>query len=354
MRMFLKNIWYVAASPSEIDKGSVSRRICDELIVLYRKADGSIAALQDRCPHRFIPLSMGTREGDDLRCAYHGLKFGPDGTCVERPGGANENPAPIRVKRYEAVEKFGYVWIWMGEAEHADPSLIPDFSFITDVRFKCESGYLHVKGNYELISDNLLDLSHVNYLHPQIASASHWSEWDNRLEVTGNTVWSRLARPNQVPGAMHRLMWDSSSERADGRGDVRWDAPGVLLANTALTEVGADIETTGLHTPSAHFLTPETQYTTHYFWINGRNAKLDDEDISEMLRVGVGNIFSTQDGPIVEAEQAAMGTCTDFLAQKPLILKADAAGIYARRILRRMLREEQQADAAAPTNGAVA
>ncbi len=346
--MFLRNVWYVAGPIGELDEGVVSRRICDELIALYRKGDGSVVALEDRCPHRFVPLSMGRREGDDLRCGYHGLKFGPDGVCTERPGGADENPAPICVKAYPAVENYGYVWLWMGAAERADEGLIPDFSFITDPDYKCEQGYLHVKCHHELLTDNLLDLSHVNYLHPQVASTSHWTEWDNRVTVDGNTVWSRLSRPNQVPGVIQRMMWDSPSERGDGRGDVRWDAPSVLFANTAITEVGADIDSTGLQTPSAHLLTPETATSSHYFWVTGRNAKKDEQKITDMLQTGVAHIFSTQDGPMAEAEQAAMGDSTDFLAHKPLILKADAAGIRARRILRKLIREEQAGLSSAP------
>ncbi len=340
--MFLKNIWYAAAPAGELGEGIVSRRICNELIAMYRKADGTVVALEDRCPHRFVPLSMGTREGDDLRCGYHGLKFGPDGICNDKPGGATENPTPICVKTYPTAEKFGHLWIWLGEAARADASLIPDFSFITDPTFKCESGYLHIKGHHEMIADNLLDLSHVNYLHPQIASGSHWSEWDNRVVVEGNTVWSRLSRPSQVPGVFQRMLWDSPSERGDGRGDVRWDAPSVLFANTAITEIGADIDTTGVQTPSAHLLTPETEFSTHYFWATGRNVKREDDAISTMLREGVGQVFSTQDGPMVEAEQRAMGNSTDLLAHKPIILKADAASIRARRILQKLIRGEQE------------
>jgi phenylpropionate dioxygenase-like ring-hydroxylating dioxygenase large terminal subunit len=341
MQMFLRNVWYVAAPIEELEGGLVSRRICGEQIVFYRKTDGAVAALEDRCPHRFVPLSMGKREEDSLRCGYHGLRFGPDGICNDRPGGAGENPAPISVKAYPTTEKFNYLWIWLGDAERADPGSIPDFSFITSTEFANVSGYLHVKAHHEMVTDNLLDLSHVNYLHPQIASTSHWSEWDNRVVVEGNTVWSRLFRPSQIPGVFQRMLWDSPSERGDGRGDVRWDPPSVLFANTAITEVGADLDSTGMHTPSAHFLTPETEHSTHYFWTSGRNVRLDDAKISEMLQQGVASVFGTQDGPMAEAEQAAMGDSTDFLAHKPLILKADAAGIRARRILRRLIREEQ-------------
>lgn len=343
--MFLKNSWYVAGPADDFGEALVSRRICDRQIVLYRKGDGTLVALEDRCPHRFVPLSMGTREGDSLRCGYHGLRFGPDGVCDEKPGGAAENPSAICVSAFPITERYGYAWMWMGEQDRADPNLIPDFSFIVDPDYKCENGYLMVQGHHELIADNLLDLSHVNYLHPQLASTSHWSEWDNRVEVDGNTVWSRLKRPNQVPGAFQKMMWGSESERGDGRGDVRWDAPSVLFANTAITEVGDDIDTTGLQTPSAHFLTPETATTTHYFWVTGRNKQQDNQQITDALQAGVGQVFSTQDGPMVEAEQRAMGDSVDLLAHKPVILKADAAALRARRILKRLIRDEQAGDA---------
>ncbi|EHJ61744.1 aromatic ring-hydroxylating dioxygenase subunit alpha [Novosphingobium pentaromativorans] len=342
--MFLKNVWYVAGPSSDFGEDVVSRRICDRPVAFYRKSDGSIAALHDRCPHRFVPLSMGQREDDSLRCGYHGLRFGPDGVCDDKPAGDQENPAKICTQHFAVEERYGYAWIWMGEAENAKPAMIPDFSFITSGEFKCEAGYLKVQGHHELITDNLLDLSHVNYLHPQISGGSHWSEWDNRVEVDGNTVWSRLSRPNQKPGAFQKMLWGSDSERGDGRGDVRWDAPSVLYANTAITEVGADIETSGFHTPSAHFLTPETATSTHYFWVTGRNMAKDDEKVSAMMEKGVGEVFETQDGPMVEAEQEAMGNSTDFLAHKPLILKADAAGIRARRILRKLIRDEQETE----------
>lgn len=341
--MFLRNTWYVAGPAEDFGSDVVSRRICDKPVVFYRTQDGILVALHDRCPHRFVPLSMGMREGDSLRCGYHGLRFGPDGECNDKPGGAKENPARICVDSFPMVERWNYAWIWMGEHDRADPGLIPDFSFITDPEFKCEAGYLNVKGHHELITDNLLDLSHVNYLHPQIASTSHWSEWDNRVEVDGTTVWSRLSRPNQVPGAFQKMMWGSQSERGDGRGDVRWDAPSVLYANTAITEVGEDIETSGLHTPSAHFLTPETETSTHYFWATGRNMQRDNQEFTDLIQKGVGQVFETQDGPMVEAGQRAMGDSTDFLSLKPLILKADAAGIRARRILRKLIREEAEA-----------
>ena len=347
--IFLKNCWYAGSSVDELDHGLVARKICDTPIVFFRKADGSIAALEDRCPHRFVPLSLGRREDDALRCAYHGLKFDADGRCVEKPGGVDENPVDICVRAFPAEARHGYVWVWMGDPTLADVERIVDFSFITDAQYAVVQGYLHVKAHHELIADNLLDLSHVQYLHPEIASGSHWSEFKNSVRQDGDTVYSMLSRPGQRPGPLQRILWDSDSEFADGRGDIRWDAPSLLYGNTAFAEVGQDIEATGCKQPSAHLLTPETERTTHYFWVAGRNSRLHDAQIHEMMRAGVSRVFSTQDGPIIEAQQAAMGDSTDFLAHKPMILKADAAGMRARRVLRKLIREEQASTASKTT-----
>src|SRR5690606_4460479 len=139
---------------------------------------------------------------------------------------------------------------------------------------------------------------------------------DNKVEVDGTTVWSRLNRPNQIIGVFQKILWRTESERGDVRGDVRWNAPSVLYANTAITEVVQDIETTGLHSPSAHFLAAESETSSHYFWVTGLNMQHDNEEINTMLQRGVGEVFETQDGPMVEAEQFSMGNSTDFFAHK--------------------------------------
>jgi vanillate O-demethylase monooxygenase subunit len=333
---FLKNAWYVAGFTHEVAEKPVSRRICDQLLVLFRKGDGSVAVLEDRCPHRFVPLSAGWVEGDSIRCVYHGLRFDAAGRCDERPNDDGPMPPQLCVRSFPTAERYGCVWIWMGDAEAADPATIPDFGFIADTeKYDHVFGYLNVKANHELISDNLLDLSHVHYLHPQIKPEDGFEKYQNKVEQDGDTIWSKLWKPGYAPGAFQRSLWGSDSPTADGRSDVRWDAPSYLLATTALTEVGQSIED-GALLPNAHLITPETEYSSHYFWVVGRNTRRGDKELSALLEQVVGDVFLTQDGPVIEAQQRAMGEATDFLAQRPVILKADAAGIRARRVLKRL------------------
>lgn len=73
---WLRNRWYVAGWDSEIDRAPFARTICGEPVVLYRKLDRSVVAMRDACPHRLLPLSLGIKEGDSIRCRYHGLLIG--------------------------------------------------------------------------------------------------------------------------------------------------------------------------------------------------------------------------------------------------------------------------------------
>jgi phenylpropionate dioxygenase-like ring-hydroxylating dioxygenase large terminal subunit len=244
------------------------------------------------------------------------------------------------------LEKHGLVWIWMGEPALAEAALIPDFSFMEREDYAVVTGYLHVKANYELISDNLLDLSHLHYLHPQIKPENGFENFENRVVQEGNTVWSKLWKPSYMPSAFQRSLWGSDSPTADGRSDVRWNAPSLLIATSALCEVGQPIDE-GAQLPNAHLITPETEFTSHYFWSVGRSVRLNEPEMDAQLKSVVGAIFSTQDAPIIESQQRAMGANTDFLSQKPVILKADGAGIRARRVLKRLLQAEQQGEAIA-------
>ncbi len=162
---FLKNTWYVAAWSHEIAAdGMVARTIIGVPLLFWRDAGGTVVALDDRCCHRAAPLSKGRREGDNIRCMYHGLLFDKSGKCVEIPSQEFIPPA-AKVRAYPVVERFKWVWIWMGEPDKADPSLIPDTHYLDDAGWRGTPGYMHYAANYLLITDNLLDFSHLSYVH---------------------------------------------------------------------------------------------------------------------------------------------------------------------------------------------
>lgn len=162
--MFLHNSWYVAAWAHELGDRPLARTILGEPIVLFRTASGAVGALRDRCPHRHLPLSMGKIVGEDIECGYHGMQFGVGGRCRAIPSQSLVPPS-ARVRAYPLREKYGWVWIWMGEADAADEALIPDFSKLTDPAFAAVGKTNHVRASYRLLIDNLLDLSHVGFVH---------------------------------------------------------------------------------------------------------------------------------------------------------------------------------------------
>ena len=162
--MFLRNYWYVAATDTEVERKPLGRIILGEPIVFYRLEDGTPVALEDRCAHRHLPLSMGKLVGDTLQCHYHGLRYDKTGTCVRVPG-QDMIPRSARVRSYPVVERYHWLWIWMGDPALADPAKITDYHWLDDPNWGAKGQYLHVKCNWQLVVDNLLDLTHLAFVH---------------------------------------------------------------------------------------------------------------------------------------------------------------------------------------------
>ena len=175
--MFLKNYWYVGAYGHEVGRTLLARTILNEKIVFYRTEDGTSVAMENRCCHRRAPLSHGKLIGDELECGYHGLTYDPSGACVRIPG-QTKIPERARVRTYPVAERWQWVWIWMGDPALADPSLIPDhlYRFNEDPEWTAVGGYLHVKAHYQLLVDNLMDLSHETFLHAKTIGTVHVAE----------------------------------------------------------------------------------------------------------------------------------------------------------------------------------
>src|SRR5436190_6166182 len=162
--MFIRNSWYVAGFTGEIEKCLLARRFLGEPVVLYRQSNGKICALEDRCCHRGLPLSMGEVNGNLLRCQYHGLEYDCSGTCVKIPG-QDVIPSTARVKAYPIAVRGQAIWIWMGERDLADEASIPEFPWFDDSKWDWKFKVFNIKCDYEMLHDNLLDLTHVAYVH---------------------------------------------------------------------------------------------------------------------------------------------------------------------------------------------
>ncbi|WP_312960743.1 aromatic ring-hydroxylating dioxygenase subunit alpha [Stutzerimonas nitrititolerans] len=342
---YLRNVWYVAAWDNEIKPGELfPRRLLDQPVLFFRDTAGRVQAIADCCPHRFAPLSMGKLCGDAVQCGYHGLRFDGSGACTHNPHGDGKIPRAARVRNYPVAEKYSVIWIWMGEPEQAKEALIPDFSCMDPQHVYVAKRYLHARVNYVLESDNILDLSHIEFLHPSTLGSSDVSQAITRVEQEGDTVWSYRQTVNEIlPDFLYAAFGFEQGTRVDRWIDVRWDAPANMLLLAGATPTGRS-RSEGRETPLPHLFTPETATTTHY-WFSfpmPRARGEEGERIAEEQVSGLYQPFSTEDLPMLEAQQQVLGEA-EFWSQKPILLPGDAAAVRARRVLDQLIRNEQLA-----------
>jgi phenylpropionate dioxygenase-like ring-hydroxylating dioxygenase large terminal subunit len=343
---YLRNAWYVAAWSEDLaDEAVLGRMILKEPVVLYRQKNGEVVALEDRCPHRFAPLSMGkVLRGDRIQCPYHGLEFDRTGACVLNPHGNKHIPPRARVRSYPVTEKHKAIWVWMGE-QAADPAKVPDFSVLDNAPelHSTKRDRITIKANYELIIDNLLDLSHTSYLHEGILGNAETVESDISIEQDGDdVVVSRYARNAKVPG-MNKLMWPDVPDQVDKFTEMRWMAPSTLRLISGVCLPGAAKESgSGYH--AIHLLTPETDRTTHYFFTAVRFGVFSKGDalnrqIQEKIAAMRRFAFEEQDAPVIEAQQRIIDHSQT--AVDPVILAIDVGPVRYKQVLNRLIRAEQ-------------
>lgn len=327
---FLRNAWYVAAWAAEVGKAPLGRTLLGVPLVLYRSETGQPHALRDRCPHRAAPLSRGKVVGERLQCAYHGIEFDGSGQCVRNPHLAGPGGLRLRVQSYPVAERYGACWIWMGDASLADPTRIPeDYAAFSELAVV--PGYTHVKADYRLIVDNLLDLSHAEYLHAETVGTPGASEAvQSRLVAKPDSITVERTTNGLPPSPLLALVW-KRSDKVDKWSNITWRAAGNLFLDIGITVPGGRRQD-GLHFPSGHLLTPETETTTHYFWINGRDFSMDDSALSERLRQQFARTFAEEDAPIIEAAQRNL-LLEGEGAQLASFTVGDAGSARARRML---------------------
>jgi phenylpropionate dioxygenase-like ring-hydroxylating dioxygenase large terminal subunit len=346
---FLRNAWYMAAWSSEIGTALVRRRLLGNPVVMYRLENGRVAALTDRCPHRFAPLSKGERIGDAIQCGYHGLTFDAAGKCIRSPF-ADKVPNGAIVKSWPVVERDGVVWIWAGEDTAGDDRTVPDLSAVSDGSgvFPIH-GHQLMRANYEYTTDNLMDLSHIEFVHKgSFAGAGVIFAGKHTVRQEGNTVHSDWWMPNVLAPA-HTFGIYERDLRTDHWLDMHWQAPATMRLEIGAVPAGAPREQ-GCIVQQAHILTPETEHTTHYFWSTTRSSPVATPEGDSFLRALMLQAFDQEDAPIIEAAYANLDG-GEFWAQKPVFIGVDAAGTRARRVLQAMINSERQskpADTASP------
>ena len=354
--MFLKNYWYVAAFANEIGRDPFPRRILDEPVVLWRTEAGVPVAFEDQCCHRQAPLSLGRTVGDCLQCGYHGMTFDAEGACVAIPG-QTSIPEGARVRTYPVVERWDFVWIWMGDAALADPETIPNCLFNQADDWACVGGYLHLDCHYQLLVDNLLDLTHETFLHAKTIGNEHVADTplakvqaNNKAALSVSPLQRAVSDRKSVTATRWMLDIDpppiyTKSGGFEGRKVDRWqllhfEPPSHVWLDAGVAATGTGAPDGDRKEGITHILydgiTPETERSTHYFWTFPRDYKIDDPAIDELLGVGIQNTF-IEDKEMLEKQQALMDAYPDRVR---IDINADAPATQARRLVDRLLKAE--------------
>ncbi|OJY61845.1 MAG: hypothetical protein BGP16_14380 [Sphingobium sp. 66-54] len=341
---YLANSWYCAGWSSELDSGTIGRTFLARPIVIYRDSHHETVALDGRCPHRFAPLAKGVVKGDTLMCPYHGLVFDRSGACVHNPHGDGHIPPNAKVRSYPVVEKNGAIWIWLGDPDEADIQQISETSWLTDKAYASVTGYLKVHANYQLVSDNLLDLTHAPFLHANTVGGDPEDSIGQQMEIDfhmddGNVIHSDyLVRNMRRPTPQMRPLW--GDRPGDFRAEMTWRPASVQELDIRMSPPGAP-KTEGVHVPSLDYLVPENDLVTHYFFAVGRNVAIEDDEQTEMMGRFARMAFEQEDEPMIRDCQDLMGT-TDLFSLQPAILKTDIASIQARRILNKLIKQSSR------------
>lgn len=348
MTTLIKNAWYVAGFGSEIDDKLRRFEILGEPILLFRRQDGSVAALHDRCPHRLLPLSKGQRIGDQVQCGYHGLTFDSEGKCTRIPG-QDKIPASTYVTAYPVVERHDIVWIWMGDAERADPAKIFDLPQFTDPAWHAhQGGALHIKSNYLNVAENLVDPAHVSFVHPTTLGNKASENIPVHVSTEGEVIvawrWIRDAEP---------IGFFKAFGGFDGNVD-RWHYYNLHMPSIAVIDFGSapvemaigeseDERNKATRVLALHLMTPVDENHTIDRWMHLRNTAMADEaasaKVDELLRTAFAEDLEILEA--VHAEEQRPRT------RRPIRIAIDRGPMVYRKRINEMIEQERTQDMSA-------
>jgi len=336
--IFLRNDWYVAALSHEVADGPAAFTVLGEPIVLYRDHVGVVVALEDRCVHRQAPLSLGTVEGDRLQCGYHGFTYDRTGACVLIPS-QDRVPPDARVRAYPVRERHGMVFVWTGDPAKCETRAPFDFPYAEDAGWSCHTARLHGRFDYRLLIDNLLDLTHLSFVHKATIGSAGLARDDN-------TTTERDSDRVKV------TRWSPDIEQAPAHVEItgyagridRWQIIEFTPASFIWLQVGTAKAGSGgrdasdkdklLDRHALHIMTPETAASTHYLWVMANKAGSLSETQEQILRDRSIEAFN-EDIAIIEGQQSRLDPSRAIVD-----VGSDAGQIAGRRLLERLIAED--------------
>lgn len=328
--MFIRNAWYVGALDKEVGEDLFARDILGEQVLMYRRGDGSVVAMEDRCAHRQVPLSKGRRRGDEVECWYHGMRYAASGECVHIP---TQSMIPQRacVRTFPAVEKDGFVWLWMGDPSRRDESLIPSHSVCSAPNMAGEMIYCPIACNYLFGIDNLLDVSHVTFVHLKTLVSDAVAETPPDIVVNDKEIIVRRTLRNEKAPPLHAKIMNL--EFIDRVQEVRYWPVGNTRVETIAYPPGRP-EGPALRLYTTTIFTPATEKTMHTFVGMHRDFAIDNAQLTKMI-TGEVDLTVNEDRDVAEHLQ------NNWKNEHPLVqLTVDRASNAARQMLDRLLRED--------------
>ena len=344
------NAWYVAAWDHEVTRKPMARRIADRPLALYRTEDGKAVALADACWHRLAPLSMGKTVGKDgIQCPYHGIVYNSAGRCASMPAQESINPSAT-VPSFPVVERYRFVWVWLGDPTKADPDLVPDMHQMDSQDWAGDGESIFAPCNYQLVLDNLMDLTHEEFVHASSIGQDELSESEFVVTHDDRTVTvTRWMLNIDAPPFWLKNMRDKFpgfEGKVDRWQIIRFEAPTTIRIDVGVAKAGTGAQegnrSQGVNGYVMNTISPETAKTCHYFWAFMRNYCLDSQLITTQLRNGVHGVFG-EDEAMLKAQQEAIDANPDYEFYS---LNIDAGGMWVRRLIERMLQAEGRLAAA--------
>ncbi|KRW73860.1 2Fe-2S ferredoxin [Pseudomonas sp. TTU2014-066ASC] len=328
--------WYVAALGWELKDKPIGRTLLNKSVVLFRTADGQVAALENRCCHRALPLSDGTLEPRGIRCGYHGLLFDGQGKCIEIPG-QDKIPSKALVPAWHVRERDRIVWMWFGSEAHPEPTHEPPaYEFHSNGEYVYDGDVYHYDAPWQLIHDNLMDLSHLGYVHLRTigGNASIHMNAQMKVEQEGDTVRVIRHMPGSEPPPTYVAAYPFK-----GKAD-RWQQIEFMVNHLRIWTGAVDAGTDSLDDPSRggfhmrgfHGITPETETTCHYFWSIATNPQQDHEAVKAKVVEQTAMTFE-EDKVVIESQYRNL---CQFGERSMIDIHVDAGANRARRVIQRL------------------
>jgi vanillate O-demethylase monooxygenase subunit len=331
-RNYPLNCWYVAATSDEVGRELLARQVLGRRLLLFRTAAGQAAVLDDQCPHRAAPLSMGALEGDEVVCGYHGFTYAADGRCVRVPS-QRHVPYGAQVRSYPVAERPPFIWVWPGNPALSRGTEPPELLPLREPGWAVLGGSLEMAVSYLLLHDNALDRTHFPYVHPHRIHRGYVQDPPPlQIEVTETTVsYSRTFTPAPLIGWQHEATGLPADREYTQRETGTFVSPALHVDEMDI--IGPGQVYRGIFVRA---YTPVDAARTLILWRAARNYAQDDESVTERLReVYLGTM--TEDQPLLEAIQARTGGGIGYQVSAA----ADAAAIRAYQIVEAMLAEER-------------